>query len=145
MSVDMLGEEFPLCVQGIAGEVRRSGVLGTGQIEEKVKSAGFLILLRMRNTVEPLQEARQGGTFSGWGGRPGTGRKKRGRRNSSLRCRSGVLQGGGGGRPSVSSPLFLWSIPLIVAIVSMSELGDIDWKPVVCSLRSAKTVSFEHP
>ena len=47
--------------------------------------------------------------------------------------------------PSVSSPLFLWSIPLIVAIVSMSEPGSIDWKPLVRSLRPAKTVSFELP
>ena len=47
--------------------------------------------------------------------------------------------------PSVSSPLFLWSIPLIVAIVSMSEPGDINWKPLVRSLRRAKTVSFELP
>ena len=47
--------------------------------------------------------------------------------------------------PSISYPLCLWSIPLIVAIVSMSEPRDIDWKPLVRSLRPAKTVSLELP
>ena len=47
--------------------------------------------------------------------------------------------------PSVSSPLFLWSIPLIVAIVSMSEPGNMDWKPLVRSLCPTQTVSFQLP
>ena len=47
--------------------------------------------------------------------------------------------------PSVSPPLFLWSIPLILAIVSLSEPGDIDWKPLVSSLQPAKTFSVELP
>ena len=47
--------------------------------------------------------------------------------------------------PSSISPLFMWSIPLIVAIVSLSESGDIDWKPLVRSLRRTKTASFELP
>ena len=60
-----------------------------------------------------------------------------------LRALTSALPRGKYQPPSVSSPLFLWSIPLIVAIVSLSEPGDIDWKPLVCSLRPAQTVSFE--
>ena len=66
-------------------------------------------------------------------------------RKPILRALTDVLPRGKYQLPSVSSPLFLWSIPLIVAIVSMSELGNIDWKPLVRSLRPAKTVSFELP
>ena len=62
-----------------------------------------------------------------------------------LRALTHVLLRGKYQLPSVSSPLSLWSIPLIVAIVSMSEPGDIDGKPLVRSLRPAKTVSFELP
>ena len=62
-----------------------------------------------------------------------------------LRALTHVLPRGKYQLPSVSSPLSLWSIPLIVAIVSMSEPGDIDGKPLVRSLRPAKTVSFELP
>ena len=69
MGVNMLGEEFPLRVQGIAGEVRGWGVSGAGRIEKKVESARFLVFLRRRNTVKPLEEARQGGAFGGGGWR----------------------------------------------------------------------------
>ena len=59
------------------GEVRGWGVFGAGHIEEKVKSAGFLVLLRRRNTVKPLEEARQGGTFGGGGvGGSGSGGRR---------------------------------------------------------------------
>ena len=68
MNADMLGEELPLCIQRIAREVRGRGVLGARQIEEKVESAGFLVFLRGRNTVEPLEETRQGGACGGGAG-----------------------------------------------------------------------------
>ena len=45
--------------------------------------------------------------------------------------------------PSNKSPLSLWSIPLIIAIVSLAEQGEMDWKPLVRSLQPVKTMSFE--
>ena len=64
-------------------------------------------------------------------------------REPILHVLTGALPRGKYQLPSFVSPLFLWSLPLIVAIVSLSEPGDIDWKPLVRSLRLAKTVSFE--
>ena len=73
-----------------------------------MKSAGFLVFLRRRNPVKPLEEVQQGGTFGGGVGGSGSGRKEGGRCNSSLSCRSGVLQGGGGGRRYTDRGLMGW-------------------------------------
>ena len=64
-------------------------------------------------------------------------------REPILHALTGALPRGKYQLPSVASPLFLRSIPLIVAIVSLSEPGKFDSKPLVCSLWPAKTVSFE--
>ena len=47
-------------------------------------------------------------------------------REPILRALTGPLPWGKYQLPSVSSPRLLWCIPLIVAIVSLSEPGDID-------------------
>ena len=64
-----------------------------------MESAGFLVFLRGRDTVEPLEETRQGGACGGGAGGGGRGRKEGSGYSSSLMCRRGVLQGGrvGGG------------------------------------------------
>ena len=45
MSVNVFGEKPPLCVSRIARKVRGWGILGAGQIEKKIKSAGLLAFL----------------------------------------------------------------------------------------------------